>query len=284
MSINPLSSKHFNHSWLYEQYVEHERSVQDIADECGVSAVAISKALRRSGIPARPFQGRVQPGAQTPTQRKFTEKTKRNTAIPVKQTPTQEDLRAPHLRPEPPKENDYLLIRADLDWLEPNARWVLLLAPDVTFQTLAKVTLAVVGEDFGEELCHYVVPSEGKPHRRRNTPFWRPTINDVIVPVVVTGDENYGEQLVGSDETPLSLAVGKGWTFWMHWNYAANNLCTFRVLDSAPRSELPNIPNEPVQLLAPPEKITTGTKSTRLSTSAASVATRIARALPTDTK
>lgn len=50
--------------WLKEQYVELERTSQDIADEIGCHQMTVRKALRRQGIPCRrgsaPMYSRVQ--------------------------------------------------------------------------------------------------------------------------------------------------------------------------------------------------------------------------------
>jgi hypothetical protein len=281
MNQKPYIPRHLDHSWLYEQYVEHERSAQDIAQECGVSAVAISKALRRSGIPTRPFQGRVRPGGQTPVQKRISEKIVRHAPLDLDITPTSEDLRVPPLRPQDPLPAQHLMLRVDFDWLDPHRHWLFLVGSSTTFQSLARATLAVTGEPFGDELCHYVVPGSGKPPRRTQGPFWRPTSHDIIVPVVVAGDENYGDQLVGSDDTPVSVAVGKGWTFWFHWNYRTNALFTFRVIDSFDDTELQESSMEPVRLLTAPKSIRSNSFDSKLvSIDPIDIAARIARAIP----
>ena len=45
--------KYTDRKWLYEQYKEQERSMADIAEECGVTAAVILKWLRRFGIKTR---------------------------------------------------------------------------------------------------------------------------------------------------------------------------------------------------------------------------------------
>lgn len=246
-----------------------------------MSAVAISKALRRSGIPTRPFQGRTRPGAQTALQKRISEKIVRHAALDLDIEPTAEDLRVPPLRPQDPSAGQRLLLRVDLDWLDPHRHWIFLLGAETTFQELAKATLAVIGEPFGDELCHYVVPAQGRPPRRSNGPVWRPTRDDVIVPVVVTGDENYGDQLVGSDDTPVSFAVGKGWTFWFHWNYQTNELFTFRVVDGFQDEDAATSASEPVRLLSAPKSVRKADlKPKNISVDPMDIATRIARAVP----
>jgi hypothetical protein len=275
---NPLFARHLDHIWLREQYLEYERSVHDIAKECGVSAVAVSKALQRFGIPARPFQGRQQPGAPSETQKRITEKIVRHAPLALSVTPTAEDFRNPPLRPQAPDPNSQLMLRIDHDWLDPHAHWLMVSTPTATFRELAIVILAVAGQPFGTELAHFVVPEEGRPPRRTRGPFWRPTINDVIVPIVVNGDENYGDQLVGSDDTPLSTAVGKGWIFWFHWNYSSNTTFTVRVVEEINDEELLS-EDDIFKLLVAPKKLPVGNPANKISLDPIDVSMRVTRAL-----
>jgi len=45
--------KYRDEAWLREQYIEEERSIRDIADECGCSCATVSDWLRRHGIETR---------------------------------------------------------------------------------------------------------------------------------------------------------------------------------------------------------------------------------------
>lgn len=255
-SINSFIPKHLDANWLQKQYVEYERSVQDIADECGVSAVAVSKSLKRNKIKARPFHGRKQPGSVTPEQKRIRDRIEKNFPQPsLKKISSESAERAPHLTPEEPQKGQHLILRVDLGWTHPHTRWIVIAGPTANFMDLAISILAVLDKDIDEDLCHFVVPSSGRPPKRNQSPFWRPTMDDVIVPIVVSGKEKYGEQLVGSDETPLSVALGKGWTCWFHWSYQQHITFCIRVIDATRDPEFPPEKNEPFRFLATPTEL-----------------------------
>lgn len=279
-SINSFIPKHLDAEWLYKQYVEYERSLQDIAEECGVSAVAVSKSLKRNNIKARPFQGRKQPGAVTPEQKRIRDKVEKNFPQPsLKKSTTEQVDRSPHLTPEPPEKNQHLVLRIDLGWTHPHTRWILMATPTATFMDLAILILAVLKKDIDEDLCHFVVPANGKPPRRNQAPFWRPTMEDVVVPVVVNGNERYGDQLVGSDETPLSVALGKGWTCWFHWSYQQHVTFCIRVIEATMQPEFPPDSNDPFRFLATPTKLPSLGRKDTPSIDPVDIASRATRAI-----
>lgn len=47
------TTEYQNKEWLYEQYVTNRRSMRDIADQCGVSSMAIHNWLNRFDIKTR---------------------------------------------------------------------------------------------------------------------------------------------------------------------------------------------------------------------------------------
>lgn len=47
------ASPHRDPAWLRQQYVDHRRTVREIADECGVHVSAVLKQMRKHGIPRR---------------------------------------------------------------------------------------------------------------------------------------------------------------------------------------------------------------------------------------
>lgn len=245
--------KHLDSAWLYAEYVERERSAQDIAVECGVSAVAVSKSLKRHGIEARPFQGRRRPGDPKPDQRRTRERIEFHLPMPLGKDAIPDDAyRAPPLTPLTPVGGDFLFLRVDVGWADPRSRWIFVAAPDADFTQLAAVILSVCELDFETTPCSFIVPEDGKPPRRSRVP-WRPGPQDVIVPVVEQGDEQYDERnLFGSPDTPLSVALGRGWTCWLHWDYLRDVIFTVRVFDAVEDVEFPPQEGEPFRLLAAP--------------------------------
>lgn len=278
--INSVAPKHLNHEWLRKQYVDYRRSLEDLARECGVAPDVITRTLRRHNIRVRQDEQKKVTKLLSQEHKRTRERVDKNFPEPyLRKTLRNEDLRAPHLTPLPPEVDDYLILRVDVGWLSSHARWVITCHPKATFAQLAAATLAVVGWDKEEKLSHFVVPNDGRsPRRERAMAGWRPTLDDIVVPIITEGNEDYGKQLVGSPNTTIAVAVGKGWCFGFLWDYQKKHLFTMRCIDASGEPETKPTEKQAFKFLATPTRLSLGKKD-QVSLKPLDVENRVRKAL-----